>query len=100
MNWSKAVTVTFSYVQPVLISGTSPAYYSTLGAAYAAALNGSILLSREYSFSENLNLNRNISVTLKGGYNSSYSSNSGYTTLHGILTIGNGSLTVENLVIR
>ena len=100
MNWSKAVTVTFSYVQPVLISGTSPAYYSTIGAAYAAALNGSILLSREYSFSENLNLNRNISVTLKGGYNSSYSSNSGYTTLHGILTIGNGSLTVENLVIR
>jgi hypothetical protein len=100
MNSNKAVTVTFSYVEPVQISGTSPAYYSTLGAAYAAASNGSILLSREYSFSENFNLNRNISVTLKGGYNSSYTSNSAYTTLQGILTIGNGSLTVENLVIR
>ena len=100
MNSDKGVTVTFSYVEPVLISGTSPAYYSTLGAAYVAAVNGSIILSREYSFSENLDLDRNISVTLKGGYNTSYTSNSGYTTLHGILTIVNGSLTVENLVIR
>jgi hypothetical protein len=36
------------------------------------------------------------SLTLKGGFNSGYSSSSGYTTIQGLI-IGTGSLTVDRL---
>lgn len=38
-------------------------------------------------------------ILLAGGYDGSYTANNGYTTLHGVLTLVNGSLTVENLII-
>jgi len=100
MNSNRAVTGTFSHVQPVRITGISTNYYSTLSAAYIAAWSGSVIQSRVYTFNENLNINRNVSTTLRGGYNISYSSNGEYTTLRGVLTIGRGSFTAENLVIR
>lgn len=77
-------------------------YYPTLTEAYAAAATtGSIMQASATSFSENLTCNAAKQVTLKGGYTANYLSNSdGYTTLQGVLTIGNGSLTVENLIIN
>jgi hypothetical protein len=38
--------------------------------------------------------------TLKGGWNSTYSAQSGATTINGVLTVKSGSVTVENLAIR
>ena len=49
---------------------------------------------------ENLSLNRNVPIFLKGGFDGSFSANDGYTTIHGILTIGLGSLTVENVIVK
>jgi hypothetical protein len=54
-----------------------------------------------YTFSGNLALARGIDVTLDGGYDNDYGSNSnGATTLGGSLSITSGSLTVERLIIR
>jgi hypothetical protein len=44
-------------------------------------------------------LNLGNDILLEGGYDSAYNVNSGYTTLHGVLTLVNGTLTVENLII-
>ena len=53
------------------------------------------------SFNENLSLSRNVAITLKGGYDCSFSANPGFTTVHGNMTIsGPGTVTVENVVIR
>jgi hypothetical protein len=38
-------------------------------------------------------------ILLEGGYDSTYNVNEGHTTLHGVLTLVNGSLTVDSLVI-
>lgn len=46
-------------------------------------------------------LNGGKAVLLKGGFDSAYLVNiSGYTLLNGVLTLGTGSLTVENLIIK
>ena len=77
-------------------------YYPTLTEAYAAAAtSGSVIEASATTFFENLTCSAAKAVTFKGGYTESYLSNSdSYTTLLGILTIGNGSLTVENLIIN
>ncbi len=80
---------------------TAPdSYYSTLQAAYNAVADGNIIESQAIVFTENLNINRSISVTLKGGYDTTFTSNSSNTTISGSLTISSGTLTVENLIVQ
>ncbi len=84
---------------PVRIARATPVYYSSLQAAYNAAVSGDIIQSRAVTFTENLSVNRNISVTLQGGYDCSYTTNSGnVTNLKGKLQtfVGGGTLTISN----
>ncbi|QOX78507.1 hypothetical protein FY034_06045 [Trichlorobacter lovleyi] len=102
------VTGSFAGAYKAKISGGSG--YDTLTLAHANAGDNAIILARELHnattlavepFVEDLTVTK--PVTLKGGYNAGFSSNSGiYSTLSGILTIGGttGSLTVENLIIK
>jgi hypothetical protein len=85
---------------PVRISGTTPTYYSTLQAAYNAAANGSIIQVQAKGFTENLNINRNIPVSINGGYSCNYSTITANTTpVKGQLrTFTNGgTLTIKNI---
>jgi hypothetical protein len=100
MSGDKTATATFSYVQPVRIEGSS-APYSLVGGAYAGLPDeGGTIQARVHEFSEELNLNRSLPVVFRGGYDTSYSGNNGVTTVKGSMTLTNGSLTVENLVIK
>jgi hypothetical protein len=84
-----------------LVRIQSDSYWS-LQDAYAATQEGSAptIMSRAISFSENLELSRDISVTLQGGYDPGFGGVSGYTTLDGILTIIGGSLAPDRLVVQ
>ena len=55
--------------------------YSSIQAAYNAASSGDVIQAQAITFVENVTINRNISVTLKGGYTCDYSSYSGNTTI-------------------
>lgn len=92
----------FARLQPVRIAGTSPVYYDTLQGAYNAASAGAVIqtLTTTSTPLGALIMNGGKAVTLKGGYNGDYSSNSGYTTSVGTLTVVNGTLTVENVVVN
>ena len=92
----------FARLQPVRIAGTSPVYYDTLQGAYNAATTGAVIqaLTTTSIPLGILTMNGGKAVTLKGGYNGDYSSNSGYTTSVGTLTVVNGTLTVENVVVN
>jgi|WetSurMetagenome_2_1015567.scaffolds.fasta_scaffold58609_2 hypothetical protein len=79
------------------IVGTS-SYFNTLQGAHDSAVDGNTIEAEAAVFPPG-GLTVSKSLTLKGGYDSSFASNSGYTTLQGILTIQSGSLTVENLII-
>ncbi len=94
------ITVTSCPNQRVRIARTTPVYYSTHQSAYNSASNGDTIQSQAFDFTEDLNFNRNIAVTLKGGYNCWYNSNPPSSTLTGSLTISSGTVTVENLIIQ
>jgi hypothetical protein len=86
---------------PVRIQGAPPAYFSALQTAYDSASNGDELQSQALHLSGNLSLDRNIAINLKGGYDGLYSDNPpSNTTINGTLTISNGSVTVENIVVQ
>ena len=74
--------------------------YGTLHHAYAAAQPGDLIKALGLTFTEDLTLDRDLSVTLQGGYVAGFGSRSGSTTLNGRLTISNGSLVVDQLIIR
>ncbi len=76
------------------------AYFSTLQQAYNAASDGDTIQSQAQTLPENPNINLYKSVTLQGGYNCDYSTQTGKTILNGNMTISNGTVTIENFMIQ
>jgi hypothetical protein len=93
------VTATFEPYSVKKISGASAAFYSSLQDACNAAAGGDIIESQAITLNESLNFTLNVPITLKGGYNSDFTSKTGYTIING-LTISNGSIILENIVIQ
>jgi len=81
-------------ILPVRIGGS---YYSTLQEAYNAAHDGDTIEAMATGFTMDLTVGKQL--TIKGGFDGSFSSNSGYTTLDGNLSIQDGSLVAANIVV-
>ena len=87
------------YSGPVKIGSAS---YSTIQLAYNAAISGNIIRCQDLTFTENVVINRDIAVTLEGGYDSNFTTNAGgMTTIKGMLTTtsGGGTLTIKNFIL-
>jgi hypothetical protein len=102
MNTDKSVTATFvNYDYRVQLNGAGK---PSVQAAFNDAVNGCIIKARGEHFDEGtltLNTSQQNAVTLRGGYEQTFTSNTGnYSYLKGILTILSGSLSVENIVIE
>lgn len=78
----------------IRISGATPRYFSTIQSAYNEAASGEVIQSASFTFSENLNINRAVSVTLDGGYSCDYSAKTGKTTILGRMDITSGTASV------
>ncbi len=85
---------------PVRMSGSNPVYYPTLQAAYDAANDGDTLQSKALELAGDLNVNAPKSVTLQGGYDCNYVTAEGMTLLNGVLTITDGTLIIENVILE
>ncbi len=82
------------------IAGDSNAFPS-LQSAYDAAQDLDTIQCREETFTEDLTINRPISVSLEGGYNCLHTENYGMTTIEGNVTISDGTITsIENITIE
>jgi PKD repeat protein len=85
---------------PVWIEGTT-AYYTSLNTAYEEAIDGDTIYSHAGELVEDIDLNRNITITIVGGYDCDYNENSsGDTTLSGNLTISTGMNMIENFTVQ
>jgi len=71
-----------------------------LSDAYTAITTGHTIKARETTFTGNLDCTLAKSVYLKGGYDAGFTNNTGDTILNGTLTIKNGTLRVEKIIIR
>jgi len=100
MNADKNITAAFITNDPVHIPGG--AFYTSLHAAYNGTIASSMTIeAQEVELSLADFILNGKTVVLKGGYDSAYNVNNGsFTTMKGILNIQNGSLTVENLIIK
>jgi len=77
--------------------------YPSLQDAYNAALSGDTLQTHAVSLYEDLNLDRNISITLQGGYDCGYTTNPVTTALrtkNGSVNITLGTVTAGNMVVQ
>lgn len=100
MTTATSVTARFDYVQPIRVPLATPTDYSSLTLAYGAVPDGGSIMARAFIFPENLVLNVNKRVFLRGGYNTGFSGTIGSSVLNGRLTVSQGSLVVAGLVIR
>jgi hypothetical protein len=74
-------------------------YYSSISSAYAEAGSGKKILIQAMTFNEDLDVNKNI--TIKGGYDCGFTSNPGYSTVIGKVTVGGpGKVIIEKLIIQ
>lgn len=90
-------------VSLIVINPASQSYFDTIQAAYAAntAASGSAILAQGVTLTENLSFNQNNTITLTGGYDSSFSAIGGtMTTIQGSMTILGGTVTIANIVIK
>jgi hypothetical protein len=72
--------------------------YSAFQEAYDTAADGDTIQAQAVSFSEDLNINRDISITLEGGYDCNYSTIVGESKFNGKVTISNGTITIGKFV--
>ncbi|MDU0457322.1 MAG: multicopper oxidase domain-containing protein [Geobacteraceae bacterium] len=99
---NQVITATYT-VNPVgttaaarIVRGATTLDFATLQAAYTAAQDGETIMLKGGTQAGSLNLNRPISVTLKGGYDASYTANCSFTTV-GAITFGGGSVTFDRV---
>jgi hypothetical protein len=87
-------------IPPFKIAGGSMFNAPSIELAYDSLQSAETLEIQAESFTEITVLLQNISVIMIGGYSCDFSSNVGFTTLHGSLTIGDGTVTIGNFVIE
>jgi len=81
--------------------------YPTVSAAVTAAVNGDTIEVKALDFNEDLLFQGAGTVTLKGGFDCAFFSNSGYTTVSGpggaggsVTIAGTGTVVIGNVVVR
>jgi hypothetical protein len=80
-----------------------PIFYANITKAYARLPEGdsATMQTQAVEFTEDVDLNSDIPLTLIGGYDDpSFSTRNGYTILHGAMTIKRGSVIVDRIILR
>lgn len=95
MTGARDVTATLTL--PIDIAGR---IYGQMQDAYDSMASGEVMRMRIYDFVGDLNCNRSATVSIFGGYDRTYSSMTGQSSMRGKLTIQRGSIILDNLVIR
>jgi hypothetical protein len=94
-----SVTATFNATGNTIQVESSGAY-STIQSGYNACGNGNTIEVMAGTYVENDDLSNSVTVTLIGGYDSSFSTSSSYSVITGPLIISNGTVTVRNIIIQ
>lgn len=99
INGPTSVTAGFDLVPPVQVAGPVPAYFSTVQAALDAAPTQSQVKIISGTRGEQVVLSRNVSLNLTGGYDATFASSGGTTTLGGPLRVRAGRMTVNHIAL-
>jgi hypothetical protein len=101
MDNDKTVTALFALCEgPVRAAGTDPVYFTSLQDAYDASHNNENIHIQDSAFSGDIYIDRDITITLQGGYDCTYDNNNGRTTIEGSMIISNGTVTIGNIILK
>jgi hypothetical protein len=92
-------TIAATFLSPIRILETG-IFFGSLQAAYDAANTGWTIQTQVTIPSGDLLVNRDLAITDSGGYDSSFTNQSGTTAIRGNVTITNGTLTTNGLIIQ
>lgn len=82
------------------VSTSESVFTGTIAAGYSGVANNGTVKVQAQVIPETLLLTRDVSVKLWGGYGCEFSSNTGWTTLNGSLTIRGGNINIDKLIIK
>jgi hypothetical protein len=102
-SWSTYYTDTITLDTTLPVKMGTSSYYGSIQAAYNVAGNGAVIKCRDSILAQSLTVNRNVTVTLEGGYNAGFTTNYGtMTSLKGMITTstGGGTITIENITLE
>lgn len=100
---SKTVTMTLVILasQAHLFSIPGVGNYFTFGEMYASLVSGSSVVARAANavIEGGMALDRNVTLALRGGYDSAFTGVTGRSVVHGALKVRRGKLAIDNFVI-
>ena len=85
---------------PIKGDGATSYYYSSIQGAYDEAFDGNTIQIIAVTFTENLSIDLNKSVTFEGGFSYDFSTVIGSTTINGNITITDGTVTMDNFLLQ
>ncbi|MDO8282198.1 MAG: PKD domain-containing protein, partial [Thermodesulfovibrionia bacterium] len=89
-----------SCLSPVKVTGSVNSYYTSLQPAYNDSSEGDEIHFQDDSFSENIVFNTNKTIVLRGGYDCDFNPTTNKTVINGNVTISDGVVTLENVIIQ
>ena len=98
MDGPKSVSAAFAWL-PNVKNGTTGNTCGLIGPLYVLLSGGETIMLRGIDITEELVFSRPVSFILKGGYDSGFVTASDFSTIRGTLTISDGCVTLENIVI-
>jgi len=100
MSADRNVIAAFDIVNKVQVTAGTPLDHPGIQSAYNAVITGAHIKAQNYLFPENLLFNLPKNVTLTGGWNGAYSTNTGSSIIQGSMIIRSGSVRARNIIIR
>lgn len=89
----------YFYDSPVRIKSSLTGYYNQIQQAYNGASPGATIEARAQTFTEDLIFGTSKIITVKGGYNTQYNSQSQYSSVRGSVTIKYGQIIFDRITI-
>ena len=85
---------------PVKIAGTTTHYAAIQNAFDSALSEDDVIQVQAVDRAETLKYDQIYDIKLQGGYDCDFATDNAFTTVHGSLTISDGAINVENLLIQ
>ena len=85
---------------PVRVWIPHDVYFESLQTAYDYLDTGSLMESQALHFNEDIFFDSNRVFTLRGGFDGIYSDNPSFTTVNGMLTVTEGAVIAEKIIIK
>ena len=95
------VTATFDLAPLIRIDGPTLQYFDTIQAACNAVIaNNTVIQAREHEFIETVIYGKPYSVKLMGGFDKTFTTQPGKSSIKGKLTLGAGKMTVDGVTVK